>query len=500
MDAIYKILFSSIREGLLIVDVDNNILKANSRCHELFGYAENELIGKHINELVPFDKRKGHSKIIGKYHKKPESRSMGSGINLKALRKDASTFYVEISLNPFFEGNEKRVAALITDISDRVNHEEKIHRLNSELEEKVEVRTHELRESQRLYINIAQNFPKGTINVFDRDLNYVFVEGKELRANGITGEKLIGTSYINRLSKKIQPQIRKSLESVFQGEIADFEIKHNDIYYNINAVPLKNKNGIIDRILTVEKNITEQKIVEQQQEEALANEKRLNEMKTRFVSMASHEFRTPLSTILSSISLIEKHNEKGNYDKIEKHTKRVKNSVKGLTEILNDFLSVEKLEREKLELNITEFDIRKFVKEVTMDLESICKKGQSIELNIISGSNLNTDKKLLRNILYNLLSNAIKYSKEEQKIIFEANIDSEFLQISIQDFGMGIPKLEQKQLFNRFFRAGNVLNIEGTGLGLHIVKKYLEQLDGEINFKSEEGVGTTFYITIPINH
>lgn len=497
---VYKLLFDSINEGVVIVDKSGSILFANPRCGELFGYKEGELEGLKIEELVPMPSRHNHEKLRTDFHHSPRKRSMGAGMNLQALRKDGTLFYVEISLNHFDLEGEVFVAALITDISIRVEQDRQIRELNADLERKVNERTIEVRESQELYSAIARNFPNGTINVFDRNLNYIFVEGKELFQLGITSEKLIGTSYLKRLSEEIRPRIQRALMEVFEGESHDFELEYKQQYYRLTAVPLSRKNEVIDKILVVEQNITAQKIASQQLEEALKKEKSLSEMKSRFVSMASHEFRTPLSTILSSVSLIEKYIENTTYENTPKHVKRIKNSVKGLTDILNDFLSVDKLENQKTEVKISHFDYRTFSKEMVEDMQNMCQDGQKIDQQIEGSDTLiYCDPNILRNILYNLLTNAIKYSREGQAIIYRSEINPDQLKITVQDFGIGIPESEQKQLFSRFFRAKNATNIKGTGLGLNIVKSYLDMLKGSIEFTSTEGKGTIFIVTIPLN-
>lgn len=496
---IYEILFASINEGVIIVEKTGLILHANPRACEMFGYEQGHLVGKKVEELIPMHARDRHVKLRSDYQEAPKKRSMGAGMNLKASRQDGSEFQVEISLNHFSLDGETFVAALITDISLRVQQENQIKELNLDLERKVNERTLEVLESQELYSAIARNFPNGTINVFDRDLNYIFVEGKELFQLGITSEKLIGTSYLKRLSEEIRPRIKRALLEVFEGETHDFELEYKQQYYRLTAVPLSRKNQIVDKILVVEQNVTAQKIASQQLEEALKKEKSLNEMKSRFVSMASHEFRTPLSTILSSVSLIEKYIENGTYENTSKHVKRIKNSVKGLTDILNDFLSVDKLENQKTEIKIGTFDYQNFVKDMVEDMDGMCQEGQQITWSIDGDIHeIECDQNILRNILYNLLSNAIKYSAEGQKIIYSSKLKNHQLEITVQDSGIGIPEHEQKLLFSRFFRAKNATNIKGTGLGLNIVKSYLDMLGGNISFISKEGKGTVFTVKIPL--
>lgn len=493
-------LFESIQEGAIIVNKEGTIVLANPRSNELFGYSQDELLGLKVEELIPSAIRGQHHKHRSDFQESPKKRSMGAGLNLQALRKDGSLFFVEISLNHFRIENELFVAALITDVSLRVEHERQIMELNADLEKKVRERTQEVRDSQELYSAIARNFPNGTINVFDRNLNYIFVEGKELFELGITSEKLIGTSYISRLSEEIRPKIQRALLRVFEGNSEDVEIEFRENFYRLTAVPLSRKNDLIDKILVVEQNITAQYVASRQLEEALQKEKSLNEMKSRFVSMASHEFRTPLSTILSSVSLIEKYIENGSYENTPKHVKRIKNSVKGLTDILNDFLSVDKLENQKTEVKITRFDYANLCKEMAEDMQNMCQDGQKIDCLLEADNTVITcDLNIVRNILYNLITNAIKYSREGQQIMYRTRINSQTMEITVKDSGIGIPEHEQKLLFSRFFRAKNAINIKGTGLGLNIVKSYLDMLGGAIRFESQENSGTTFFVHIPVN-
>ncbi|MCB9224767.1 MAG: ATP-binding protein [Crocinitomicaceae bacterium] len=498
---IYKILFESIGEGLLIADRTGTIVMANPRCCELFGCTEEGMEGRKVEELIPMNLREKHVHHREYYQANPKKRQMGMNMNLLAQRKDGSKFHVEISLNHFKSGEDIYIVAVLTDVSERVRQQTEIKELNANLEKKVELRTREVLESQKLYSAIAKNFPNGTINVFDKDLKYIFVEGLELQELGINKELLIGTSYLDKIQQEVRPKLEKELVEVFKGKAKKFEINYMNQIYRINAVPLSVSDNVIDKILVVEENVTAQKQVEKKREEALSKEKQLNEMKSRFVSMASHEFRTPLSTVLSSVSLIEKYIEKGDLDKTEKHTSRIKSAVAGLTEILNDFLSVDKLESNKSVVEKKDFDYKEFALEITEEMKTICKPGQEIVVNM-TGENwmIHSDPRIMKNVLYNLISNAIKYSPEGQKIAFNSAIQDKSLKVEVIDKGIGIPAEDQKELFSRFFRAKNVTNIKGTGLGLNIVKKYVEMLGGDISFTSELNEGSTFFVNLPINH
>ncbi len=236
----------------------------------------------------------------------------------------------------------------------------------------------------------------------------------------------------------------------------------------------------------------------QEVKDALKKEMELNELKSRFVTMASHEFRTPLSAILSSASLISKYNDPKDDEKRLKHINRIKSSVVNLTTILNDFLSLSKLEEGKVLNTPVEFDIKELANEVVEEMNSVLKKNQYITyLHYGEDTKMSLDKNVLKNICINLLSNAIKYSPEGKQIEFVTSTSENHLDIVVKDHGIGIPEADKQHLYSRFFRAQNASNIQGTGLGLNIVKKYVDLLNGKIHFVSELDKGTAFTVTLP---
>lgn len=231
--------------------------------------------------------------------------------------------------------------------------------------------------------------------------------------------------------------------------------------------------------------------------EALNNEKQLSEIKSRFVSMASHEFRTPLSTVLSSASLLSKYTGADDQDKRNRHIAKIKNSVKHLNDILEDFLSLGKLDEGKVEAQCLPFNIKEFIEEVAEEVKGLLKPGQRVEYKHEGSEMIMSDKKLLKNILFNLSSNAIKFSPEQGVIELYSNVTDAGITISVKDYGIGISTADQEHLFSSFFRAANALNIQGTGLGLHLVKRYADLLGGAINLQSELDKGTLVTIFMP---
>lgn len=240
----------------------------------------------------------------------------------------------------------------------------------------------------------------------------------------------------------------------------------------------------------------EKKVVQRTQSlsDALEKEKELNELKSRFVSMASHEFRTPLSTILSSAYLIAKYPAAEDQPKRDKHIQRIVSSVNTLSDILNDFLSVGRIEEGKILIRFGEVDVPDYIRALIQEMQPILKPGQFISYGHAGETDYTLDQTLLKHIVMNLLSNAIKFSPEQKEIQINTEIADGLLTLSVKDEGIGIRPEDQHHLFERFFRGENVTHIQGTGLGLHIVAKYAELMQGTVYCLSAPGKGTTFTI------
>ncbi|MBL7699062.1 MAG: PAS domain-containing sensor histidine kinase [Chitinophagaceae bacterium] len=231
--------------------------------------------------------------------------------------------------------------------------------------------------------------------------------------------------------------------------------------------------------------------------EALDKEKQLNEIKSRFVSMASHEFRTPLSTVLSSAALLSRYSSGDEQPQRERHISKIKDAVKHLNDLLEDFLSLGKLDEGKVGTSLAEFDLKKVVEDTIDEMNGLLKEGQQIVYQHEGNEMIESDKKMLRNILINIISNAIKFSDPHKRIAINSAIKGEKAIISVKDQGIGISDEDTAHLFSSFFRGKNAQNIQGTGLGLHIVKRYLDLLGGTAKLESELNEGTTVTISIP---
>lgn len=288
-------------------------------------------------------------------------------------------------------------------------------------------------------------------------------------------------------------------KNIFAGIIHDIS-SEKSAQQKLQQYNTELESVIEERTAFLKNTVSELEKAKEEVNISLMKEKELNMLKTRFVSMASHEFRTPLSTIQLSASLIEHYYDRLNKGKIFEHLGKIKSAVGNLTSILNDFLSVERIEAGKIDPVYMEFDIKEFCKEIIEAMNMQTRQGQRIYYKHIGkASRLTLDSNLLQHCLVNLISNAIKYSREGGVIELQTKMVAEKCRIEVKDQGIGIPKEDQIHLFEAFFRAGNTNDIEGTGLGLNIVKRYTELMSGRIDFESSPAAGTIFILTFPIN-
>ncbi|WP_111306891.1 sensor histidine kinase [Confluentibacter sediminis] len=402
---VFNVLFEAVSEGVIVVDGNQNIVATNISAEKMFGYNRDELVGRHLNVLIPQNYHAGHAAHVEGFMKNKESRQMGHGRDLFGAHKNGHIFPVEAGLNPLEIGGQSFIMALVIDITIRKEQEKQLQELNNQLEKKVNERTKEL-------IKTVEELK--TVNV-ERDA-----------------------------------EIKKRIEA--QNKI---------------------KN-------------------------ALKKEKELNELKTKFLSLVSHEFKTPLSGILTSAMLLGKYKLTEQQEKRDKHIKTISDKVHYLNNILNDFLSIEKLDTGKINYKFSTFKVSKVVNEVVYNANMLLKEGQEIKYpENIDDYSLFQDEKIVELALSNLVHNAIKYSSENTLVDIQINQDDKNTTFRIKDNGIGIPLADQKNIFNRYFRAENALLTQGTGIGLNIVKSHLENLGGTINFISEENKGSEFTFILP---
>lgn len=563
-DINFKALFESVPGLYLVLLPDFNIVAVSNAYADATMTKREEVTGKHLFEVFPdnpdditadgvsnlraslnavLKSKTAHSMAVQKYDiRRPDGtfeERFWSAVNKPVLNSNNKVAYIIhrvedvtefIRLQKEKTANDKiaddlRLRSLEME-TEIITRSKEIQKLNEVLEEKVIERTTQLESIAKDILDYKFALDESSIvAVTDQKGIIQHVNKNFCKISKYTEDELLGQDHrIVNSGYHSKDFIRNIWVTIANGKIWKGELKNkakDGTFYWVDTtiVPFLNEQGKPYQYLAIRADITQRKIAEQrviklneeleekvtertlELTQALEREKEMNEMKSRFVSMASHEFRTPLSAVLSSVSLVEKYSAPENHEKRIKHIDRIKSSVRNLTDILNDFLSLDKLGEGKVEVENETFNLPEFLHDVMEEMDGMLKKkNQIIIFNHTGDNEIIQDKKILRNVMHNLLSNAIKYSPEEKNIHLIADVNSDYVCISVQDEGIGIPVEEQKHLFDKFFRAKNAVNIQGTGLGLNIVKKYLELLNGNISFSSVPEKGTTFKVEFPRNN
>jgi len=497
---ISKIVEDSLNEIFIFEATSLKFVLVNQGGRQNVGYTQEEL-----NEMTPLDIKPNYTKDSFLKLVQPLVNQEKNKVIFESIhqRKDNTTYPVEIHLQYASFDNQPVFVAIISDITERKEQEQKIVEYSLHLEQKVKERTAALEESQ-IKLTDAQAIAKiGHWDWLAQEKKLILSKGMYQILDFEEGKDYTYEQFSSCFHPDDAQLIQDRIEEARlqkKGNSTDFRIitpqNNLKILHSNLQKPVFNEKGELIRMFGVMKDVTAQKEAEILLKESLKKEQELGELKSRFVSMASHEFRTPLSSILSSAELIQMYVEANKLEKIEKNTNRIKSSVRNLIGILNDFLSLEKLEAGKLNVVAKELNLTEFVEELQEEIKPILHIGQQL---IAQHETLvvQTDPYLLKNILLNLLSNAIKYSPNAEDVNLTFNHENGQLIIKVIDKGIGIPEEDKTHMFTRFFRASNVETIKGTGLGLTIVKRYLELMQGTIEFESEFGKGSTFLIRLP---
>ncbi len=524
--------------GVIILNSEFRIVLMNNSILHLFGYEKKELMGINIEALIPSSPQQKYKLHLLNYFSKSQNLSTEFRMELNAVTKRGKKFPVEISIGRYRTSNENFAILFINDISIRKKGEEEIRNLNARLEMKVKERTDELDETiKRLEEQIKETektkaelvkvtqYQKAVlissgamIIATDQDgiitlFNKAAEDSLGYKADEVIGKftptlfhdseetKKIALKYSEELEKEITPgfevYVAKSRKSLPNKNEWTY-VKKNGTRFpvSLSITSFRNRKNEITGFLGVAVDISETKKTEEELKKALAREIELNEMKSRFVSIASHEFRTPLSTVLSSTYLLQKYMQTDEQPKREKHISRIVSSVSLLTDMLDELLNVGKIEEGKVSPKYSHLPIKEHIERVIEEIKGILKKGQLISYNHFVPDEARLDSGMLTHIVINLLSNAIKFSPEETSISIESKISGKLCELRVKDHGIGISKEDQQHLFERFYRSRHAADVQGTGLGLYIVQKYTELMNGKVECRSELGKGTEFLIKI----
>lgn len=402
------------------------------------------------------------------------------------------------------------IRCYLIDITDRTLAEAELQSLHDDLEDQVKERTKQVltateqlkQEQKALKSSYATN--RALLNAIPDPMFRISSEGEFVNYSApkhhplpFALESCMHKHLANVLPDSTASAMQRGIDQVLatgEIEILEFQLEENNspIYFEARIVKSASKEVIV-----IIRDITKRKHVETEIRNTLERERELNEMKTRFVSMTSHEFRTPLTTILSSAELLEHYGERWDETKRLQYLKKVQKAATHMTGLLNDVLLINKVEAGRMEFNPQPVILNEFCLEIIEELQITTDRHRLELRSQLPDTTNHIDCKLMRHILTNLLSNAINYSPSGGDVILGLDSIDGHIQLWVQDHGIGIPEDARDTLFESFVRGSNVGTISGTGLGLAIIKNSVELHQGQITFASTVGEGTTFKVTLP---
>ena len=467
-------------DGIAILR-DNKFIFLNKAHIQMFGYdTAEELIGKYWTELYKLDEI---ARIEQKVFPILGETGYWRGEAI-AKRRDGSIFNEEVSLTITHDGE---LICVCRDITEGKKAQAK------------------LQESEQRFRQLAENLHQVFWMSDPKTSQIIYISPAYEEIWGLSCASLYENpkSFIDSIYPDDLQKFMMVMQNKKNGFYIEYRIKRPDgsiRWIHDRAFPLKDATGQVYRIVGIAEDITQRKQVETEIQKALAKEKELSELKSRFVSMTSHEFRTPLAVISSSAEILKTFGHRLNEESKREHLECIQTYIGYTTQLLDDILLINKAETENLAFEPASLDLVPFCQVLTKEIQ-LSASNHTIVFSSNSQSNVigNFDKKILRQILINLLSNAIKYSPNSAIVNFNLDITESIVIFSIQDQGIGIPEADQVKLFESFHRAKNVGDIPGSGLGLSIVAKCVDLHKGAISVNSELGKGTTFIVKIPLN-
>ncbi len=512
-EAKYRSIFENAVEGIFQTTPEGQYLSANPALARIYGYESPELFIACLGNIKQQLYVEPH--LRAKFVELMAKDGFVLGLEAQVYRQDRSVIWICENAHAIRDARGTLVyyEGTVEDITERKQSQEALIRMRVaeraklELEQEVAQRQQveaALRSSMETNQALLNAIPDLMLRL---GRNGILVNFKAAKENSlpIVSSQLLGKHLDEVLPQEISQLVIDCVETALETK----EVQVVEIQLPVDGKLLNYEVRLAvsatDEVMAIVRDITQRKQTEAEIRAALEREKELGELKSRFVAMTSHEFRTPLTTILSSSELLELYSHKWANEKKLNHLKRIQVAVKQMTGLLNDVLLIGKADAGKLEFNPTSLDLVKFCRDLVEEMEfasinhkiifrtqAFCTSSQCVTACM--------DEKLLRHIFSNLLSNAIKYSPQGSTIDFSFVCQQGCAVFQIEDRGIGIPLADQDKLFDSFHRASNVGTISGTGLGLAIVKKSVDLHGGKIEVNSEVGVGTTITVTLPLNN
>ncbi|WP_322679303.1 PAS domain S-box protein [Nostoc sp. DedQUE03] len=483
--AALQALITASPRAIFTLDLEGNVKIWNPAAERMFGWTEAEVID-HPNPIFLDDQ-------LEEYNTLQLSILQGTTytrIELRCFKKDGTAIDIVFSAAPLHDSDDSinGMVAVIADITHQKKQEEQVRLLQS-----VVVNTND-----GVVITEAQPIGKPGPQI-------IYVNEAFTRITGYSLEEVLGkTPRILQGKKTSRTELDKVWTALSRREpvtvqVINYRKDGSEFWNEFSIVPVTDQTGCYTHWISVQRDITGRKRLDEIRM-ALERERELSVLKTRFFSMASHEFRTPLSTVLAAAQLLENcQDEWDNSSKRLRNLQRIQLSVKNMVQMLDDILTINRAETGKLEFNPKLIDLEGFCAYFVEEMRLTTDEKHTLSF-VCQGEAVNAwvDERLLRSILSNLLLNAIKYSPEGGNVNLSLEFKSDRVILQVQDQGIGILLADQKQLFQPFHRGKNVRSIPGTGLGLVVVKKCVDLHQGHINITTEVGIGTICAVTLPL--
>ncbi|MDB5802914.1 MAG: domain S-box protein [Betaproteobacteria bacterium] len=479
-------LIETANDAVVTIDQQSNIIEWNAMAERMFGWSQAEVRGRLLTELiVPPQHRESHHRGLQRFLRDGSGGILNRRVEITAIRRDGTEFDVELAVWPVRAGETFTFSSFIRDISARKAAQEA------------------LQSSEERYRAVVENAAEGIIVSQDGFIR--FVNPAALALSGRSREEALTTPFIELVHPDDRARVYDNYVKRLKGEPTEsqyvfriFHLSGEVRWLEISAVMIQwaGKPGTLNFLTDV----TDRQRIEEELRQSLTRERELSDLKSRFVAMASHEFRTPLATIFSSAELIEDHGARLPAPERAEVIGLIKGAVKRMTEMVEQVLLIGRAEAGGLDFNPAALDAGKLCRALAEDAR---RNGAVIGVEVSGqGPVRMLDEKLLRHILGNLLSNAVKYSPQDGRgtrgIALKLACDPDALTFRVQDHGIGIPEADLTRMYDSFHRGANVGGIEGTGLGLAIVRECVQRHGGSINVESRVGQGSLFTVRIPV--
>ena len=479
--------------GIVITDnlqPDNPIIYCNGAFENISGYARKEIIGRNCRFLQREDRSQHERQVI----RESIENGQNCAVEIRNYKKDGGLFWNELYLSAIKDeqGNVTHFIGVQNDISRRKKAEIALLQQQEKMEKRIEERTRIIRESEEYLASIVSTVRESLI-VLDKShrvlsVNDHFLKTFKVTANETEGKGLheLGNGQWNI------DRLKQLLEDVLptNNPVEDFEVEHDFPQIGkklmlVNAHRIELEGNYKDRILIAIEDITDRREIERRKDD--------------FLSIASHELKTPLTTVKGYVQMMNRYMPENTSDKFKGIVEKTDVYVNRLNDLLTELLDVSRIQTGNIELHKEIFDFDKVVHETIDDIQRATKT-HHITIKGTTTNEYRGDESHIVQVISNLVANAIKYAPESPEIQVYLSLVSDYLKVSVTDYGMGISQEDQKKIFDRFFRVGEIQQrFPGMGIGLYVCDQIIKNHGGSLWVESEKGKGSTFSFTLPLD-